>query len=155
MGIETLALDAEGEYGVVADALGGLNVQISPSSNTIINPFDVEPEITKDEITGRESATLNVENKIEDVTQVLLTMARGSTRTADVNEVTKQIIAEAASEEYASLGITNDVNSLYTNNKTASGAVNANLGRKKKPMPTIGSWYRRILLNANQNQNPD
>ena len=155
MGIETLALDAEGEYGVVADALGGLNVQISPSSNTIINPFDVEPEITKDEITGRESATLNVENKIEDVTQVLLTMARGSTRTADVNEVTKQIIAEAASEEYASLGITNDVNSLYTNNKTATGAVNANLGRKKKPMPTIGSWYRRILLNANQNQNPD
>lgn len=44
MGIETLALDAEGEYGVVADALGGLNVVISPNTNTIINPFDIEPE---------------------------------------------------------------------------------------------------------------
>ncbi len=154
MGIETLALDAEGEYGVVADALGGLNVIISPNSNTIINPFDIEPEITRDEITGRERVTLNVENKIEDVTQVLLTMARGSTRTEDVNEVTKQIIAEAAAEEYASLGINNDVNSLYSIDQKGL-LQNDYLGRKKKPMPTIGSWYRRILLNASKNENPD
>ncbi len=154
MGIESLALDAEGEYGVVADALGGLNVTISPNSNTIINPFDIEPEITRDEITGRELISLNVENKIEDVTQVLLTMARGSTRTEDVNEVTKQIIAEAAAQEYASLGITNDVNSLYTVNR-GSVMQNGFLGRNKKRMPTIGSWYRRILANAQQNTNPD
>ena len=31
MGIESLALDAEGEYGIVAEALGGLNVVISPN----------------------------------------------------------------------------------------------------------------------------
>ena len=154
MGIESLALDAEGEYGVVADALGGLNVVISPSSNTIINPFDIEPEITRDEITGREKVVLNVENKVEDVTQILLTMARGSTRTEDVNEVTKQIIAEAAAEEYASLGITNDVNSLYE--KNINGIIENNyLGRTKKKMPTIGSWYRRLVTNANQNTNPD
>ncbi len=154
MGIESLALDAEGEYGVVAEALGGLNVVISPNSNTIINPFDIEPEITRDEITGREIISLNVENKIEDVTQVLLTMARGSTRTEDVNEVTKQIIAEAAAEEYASLGITNDANSLYENNQ--GGQIqNEYLGRRKKPMPTISSWYRRVMINAQQNTNPD
>ena len=154
MGIQSLALDAEGEYGVVADALGGLNVVISPSSNTIINPFDIEPEITRDEITGREKVVLNVENKVEDVTQILLTMARGSTRTEDVNEVTKQIIAEAAAEEYASLGITNDVNSLYE--KNINGIIENNyLGRTKKKMPTIGSWYRRLVTNANQNTNPD
>ena len=154
MGIESLALDAEGEYGVVADALGGLNVVISPSSTTIINPFDIEPEITRDEITGREKVVLNVENKVEDVTQILLTMARGSTRTEDVNEVTKQIIAEAAAEEYAALGITNDVNSLYERN--INGIVQNNyLGRTKKKMPTIGSWYRRLVTNASQNTNPD
>ena len=112
MGIETLALDAEGEYGVVADALGGVNVTISPSSNTIINPFDIETEISKDEITGRERVVLNVENKVEDVTQILLTMARGSTKSNDVNEVTKQIIAEITAEEYAALAITNDANSV-------------------------------------------
>ena len=154
MGIESLALDAEGEYGVVAEALGGLNVVISPSSSTVINPFDIEPEITRDEITGRERVVLNVENKVEDVTQILLTMARGSTRTEDVNEVTKQIIAEASAEEYAALGITNDVNSLYERN--INGVVQNNyLGKTKKKMPTIGSWYKRLLANANKNTNPD
>ena len=154
MGIESLALDAEGEYGIVAEALGGINVVISPNSKTIINPFDIETEVTKDEITGREKVVLNVENKVEDVTQILLTMARGSTRSEDINEVTKQIIAESVAEEYASAGITNDVNSLY--------AINSNtvmqsdyLGRRKKPMPTIGSWYRRLVQNANKNTNPD
>ena len=88
MGIESLALDAEGEYGVVADALGGVNVTISPNSKTIINLFDIEPEIVKDEITGKERVVLNVENKVEDVTQSLLTMARGSTRSREVNELT-------------------------------------------------------------------
>ena len=99
-GIETLALDAEGEYGVVAEALGGVNIVISPNSDTIINPFDIEPEIVKDEITGKEQIVLNVENKIEDVTQIILTMARGSTKSEDVNEVTKQIISEAIATAY-------------------------------------------------------
>ena len=103
MGIESLALDAEGEYGVVAEALGGINVTISPSSNTIINLFDLEPEIVRDEITGKERIVVNVENKVEDVTQALLTMARGSTRSTDVNELTKQIIAESVAEEYQAL----------------------------------------------------
>ena len=85
MGIESLALDAEGEYTVVAEALGGINVVISPNSQTIINLFDIEIEKVKDEITGRERPILNVENKVEDVTQALLTMARGSTRSTEVN----------------------------------------------------------------------
>lgn len=154
MGIESLALDAEGEYGVVADALGGINVVIAPNSSTIINPFDIEPENTKDEITGREKIVLNVENKVEDVTQILLTMARGSTRTDEVNEVTKQIIAEVVAEEYESLGINNNINSLYQVNQ--SGIVNNNyLGRQKKKMPTIGSWYRRLIDKNAKNTNPD
>ena len=49
MGIESLALDAEGEYGIVAESLGGINVVISPSSKTIINVFDIEPEIKDEE----------------------------------------------------------------------------------------------------------
>ena len=153
MGIESLALDAEGEYGVVADALGGVNVVISPNSKTIINIFDIEPEIVKDEITGKERTVLSIENKVEDVTQVLLTMARGSTRSQDVNEVTKQIIAEAVAEEYASIGINNSLESLYVND---GPIVNKDyLGRQKKEMPTIGSWYKRIAKNAESNTNPD
>ena len=152
MGIESLALDAEGEYSIVAESLGGINVKISPSSSTIINVFDIEPENVKDEITGRDRVVLNVENKVEDVTQALLTMAKGSTRSPEVNELTKQLIAEAAAEEYSDLGITSDPASLYTGETFGQGN---NLYRNKKPMPTIGSWYKRIEAKAKKNINPD
>ncbi len=157
MGIESLALDAEGEYGVVAEALGGVNVTLSPNSKTVINLFDIEPENVKDEITGKERTVLSVENKVEDVTNGLLTMARGSTRSQEVNELTKQIISEAVAEEYAALGITNNIESLYTRDENG-GPVNLNenyLGRTKKDMPTIGSWYKRICRKAQENENPD
>ena len=155
MGIESLALDAEGEYGVVAEALGGVNVIISPNSNTVINLFDIEPEIVRDEITGRERAVLNVENKVEDVTQALLTMARGSTRSDEVNELTKQIIAESVAEEYAVLGINNDVNSLYASKENNNAVKREYFGKTKKNMPTIGSWYNRIVNKARNNENED
>lgn len=150
MGIESLALDAEGEYKIVAESLGGINVVISPTSQTIINLFDIEEEKVKDEITGRERTVLNVENKIEDVTQALITMARGSTRSEEVNELTKQIIAEAVAEEYTRCGITADPNSLYENSTTGGIRVGG-LSREKKKMPTIGSWYKTLLRKAEEN----
>ena len=153
MGIQSLALDAEGEYSIVAESLGGINVVISPNSKTVINIFDIETEIIKDEITGRDRLVLNVENKVEDVTQALLTMARGSTRSEEVNELTKQIIAESVAEEYASHGITNDPNSLF---ESDTGSMGTNmLGRARKNMPTIGSWYKRIMKKAEENRNLD
>ena len=152
MGIESLALDAEGEYGVVAEALGGVNVTISPNSNTIINLFDIEPEKVKDEITGKERTVLNVENKIEDVTQALLTMARGSTRSSEVNELTKQIISEAVAQEYEACGINSNIESLY---KPDAALVRNKEEREKKEMPTIGTWYERIVKNAQSNENQD
>ena len=151
MGIESLALDAEGEYKIVAESLGGINVVLSPTSQTIINLFDIEEEKVKDEITGRERTVLNVENKIEDVTQALITMARGSTRSEEVNELTKQIIAEAVAEEYTRCGITADPNSIYENS-TSGGVRIGGLSRKKKQMPTIGSWYKTLLKKAEENK---
>lgn len=154
MGIESLALDAEGEYTIVAESLGGINVVISPTSRTVINIFDIETETIKDEITGKERTILGIENKVEDVTQGLLTMAKGSTRSSEVNELTKQIIAESVAEEYAALGITSNPNSLYQTNdrNVEKGSL---LTKRKKDMPTIGSWYRRIQVKAQENENPD
>ena len=153
MGIESLALDAEGEYTIVAESLGGINVVLSPNSSTVINLFDIEPEMIKDAITGRERTVLNVENKVEDVTQALLTMARGSTRSSEVNELTKQVIAESVAEEYAALGIDNNPISLY---KTGEHFQKGDkLYKDKKDMPTIGSWYKRLEKKAKENTNSD
>ena len=148
MGIESLALDAEGEYKIVAEALGGINVVLGPTSSTVINLFDIEEEKVRDEITGRERTVLNVENKIEDVTQALITMARGSTRSKEVNELTKQIIAEAVAEEYTRCGITADPESLYES--TSLGKLGRS-NKDKKLMPTIGSWYKTLLKKAAEN----
>ncbi len=153
MGIQSLALDAEGEYSIVAESLGGINVVLSPNSKTVINLFDIESEIVKDEITGKDRVVLNVENKVEDVTQALLTMARGSTRSTEVNELTKQIIAESVAEEYAAAKINSDPMSLY--DRRPDGTTGNMLGREKKLMPTIGSWYRRIQRKAQENTNTD
>jgi len=150
-GIESLVLDAEGEYVTMADALGGVNVTISANSDTIINFFDIEEEKVKDEITGKEGRVLNVESKVEDVTQVLLTMARGSTRSTDVNEITKQIISEAVAEEYESIGITSNPDSLYGSDMNSRDVFS----KIKKNMPTIGTWYKRILDKAKENTNED
>ena len=147
MGHENLVLDAEGEYVTMAEVLRGINIDISPKSDTVINIFDVETEITKDEITGREKYVLNIENKVEDVTQALLTMARGSTKSEEVNELTKQIIAEIVAEAYAKKGITSDPESLYT---TSTGAE---ISRVKKLMPTISEWYDLLLEKAEDNTN--
>ena len=145
MGVENMVLDAEGEYVVVAEALRGINVDISPTSKTVINIFDIETEIVKDEITGREVTVLNVENKVEDVTQALLTMARGATQSEEVNELTKQIIAEIVAEEYKAIGITNNPDSLYQ--ESVEG-----LARVKKEMPTISTWYDRLLIKNSENK---
>ena len=149
MGLENLVIDAEGEYVIVADSLNGINVTISPNSDTIINIFDIEPEIVKDEITGREKTVLNVENKVEDVTQSLLTMARGATRSSEVNELTKQIIAEIASELYARAGINSNVESLYVDSKDSDDII----GKVKKPMPTISDWYDLLEEKSKEDSN--
>ena len=152
MGVENLVIDAEGEYIVVADALNGINITISPTSNTIINIFDIEPEATKDEITGKERFVLNVENKVEDVTQALLTMARGATRSTEVNELTKQIIAEIVAELYARSGIKNNIESLYedaTGNNTGNSQY---VGKSKKLMPTISDWYDLLVEKAREDK---
>lgn len=151
MGIESLALDAEGEYSIVAESLGGINVVLSPNSKTVINIFDLELETVKDEITGKDRIVLNVENKVEDVTQALITMARGSTRSTDVTELTKQIIAETVAEEYAEREITNEPSSLY---ETSIDKRNM-LAKDKKEMPTIGSWYKRLEKKAKENKIKD
>ena len=152
MGIENLVLDAEGEYVVVAEALCGINITISPTSDKIINIFDIEPEVIRDEITGKERLIVNVESKTEDVTQALLTMARGSTRSTEVNELTKQIIAEIVAEEYSAIGITNDEASLYEDDEFAYENTQS-VTKRRKTLPTIGSWYERLLIKAQENTN--
>ena len=46
-------------------------------------------------------------------------------------------------------GITSDPNSLYVNGQ--GGISIGNIGREKKKMPTIGSWYKTLVKKAEEN----
>ena len=80
-------------------------------------------------------------------------MARGSTRSKEVNEITKQIIAETVAEEYVKYGITADPNSLYE--ASTSNYKRDSLYKAKKEMPTIGSWYKTLVLKSKENTDPN
>ena len=64
MGHENLVLDAEGEYVTMAEVLRGINIDISPKSDTVINIFDVETEITKDETVSYTHLTLPTKQRV-------------------------------------------------------------------------------------------
>lgn len=55
-----------------------------------------------------------------------------------------------------SRGINSSVESLYQSSNGGPINISQNyLGKVKKEMPTIGSWYRRICRKAQENENPD
>lgn len=152
-GIQNVALDADGRYCKIAKTLDGINVSFNPTSKIIINPFEIEPEIVKDEITGKERIILDLENKIKDVTNILMTMARGPIISQYPNHITKKIIEEIVAEEYQAAGITNNPESLYSSQ--GADLIGTKIVRHKKPFPTIGSWYKRLCKKAEANTNTE
>lgn len=153
LGIQNIALDAEGRYGKIAKLLGGISITITPASRIIINPFDIEVETIRDDITGKERTVLNLQNKIDDVTNILATMARGAIKSQYINDVTKKIIREIVAEAYESEGITTNPDSLYSS--TGANLIGTRIVRSKKTLPTIGSWYKRLCKKAEANTNLD
>lgn len=152
-GIKTAAIDADGRYSKLASTMDGITISLGADTKVIINPFDIEIEDTKDDITGKERTILNLESKIEDVTGILMTMARGSIRSQYPNDVTREIIRQMVAEEYKELGITNSPDSLY--GSQGANLVGTRIVRDKKPMPTIGSWYNRLCEKAKNDTNPN
>ncbi|MGE4283054.1 MAG: VirB4 family type IV secretion system protein [Clostridia bacterium] len=144
-GIEFIALDPEGEYGFLAEALNGVNIEISNESNTIINPFELDVEYKKDKYTGNDIPYMDLTEKISIVTYNILTMARGSDpENAPVNEITRGIISDVVKEVYSKRGFSHgDVESLYIPGT-----------RQKKEMPTLGDWYNELLSREAQYESP-
>lgn len=154
LGFKFVTIDAEGEYGSTCDKVGGTNIIISPTTKTIINPFEVGIAVEKDDF-GIEIPVLNLIEKISDVTWVLATMARGTSgaNNKEFSEMTLGIIEQTVREEYEDKRIYHgDVDSLF---QTDSAAGRLGAGKKKKDLPTIGSWYERILVKAEKETNPN
>jgi hypothetical protein len=152
-GVKNIALDADGRYRTIAESLDGINITLGSNTKIIINPFDIESEAVKDDITGRQRTILDLRSKINDVTNILMTMARGPIISEYVNNVTRKIIEETVVEEYKYVGIDSNPDCLYSS--TGANLIGTKIVRQKKAAPTIGSWYKRLCRKAESNTNID
>lgn len=147
-GVKNFVIDTTGEYESIVETLRGRSINLINNMATI-NMFDLETEIIKDEITGKERYQVDIDGKIEDVTRILISMAKASDQSDFVNEITRQIVLDSVKQEYQSRNVTSNPDSLYENN------FNTGLGRGRKKMPTITSWYNRVVENSKSNTNPN
>ena len=154
--IQNIFIDIEPEYRDICDTLGGINITISPYSNEIINPFDIVPDIVENEVTGREEEKVLLSQRINSVTSLLMTMAKGTTGISEFyNDILKMIIKECVMAEYDRLEITEDPHSLYRYEEERIDLDSGKIigGKVKKEMPTISSWYRQLVEKAKNNTN--
>lgn len=150
--IINIALDIEPEYRDIAITLGGVNITISPKSENILNIFDVTIEQVKSKITGRMIEIVNLKDKVNSVTAIILTMAKGFTNSnvEYYNDITRTIIKDCVSECYEELNITDEIDSLFVYKNTG---VNSIVETKvKKDMPTLSMWYEKLEKKAENNE---
>ncbi|HBJ1652364.1 DUF87 domain-containing protein [Clostridium botulinum] len=151
--IITVALDIEPEYRDIALTLGGINVTISAKAEdkTIINPFDVTVERKKSKITGRMKDEINLQDKVNSVTSIILTMAKGFTNgnLEYYNDITRTIIKECINACYAELEITDEINSIYEFKTDPNNLMKV---KCKKDMPTLSMWYTKLQIEADKNK---
>lgn len=146
--IQNIAIDIEPEYRDIAETLGGVNITIEPRSDTIINFFDVVVDKEEDEVTGKIIEEINLEEKINSVTNLLMVLAKGYVgNNKYYDDITRTIIRNCVAKEYQKIGITNNPDSLYeiVNDGITSRKV-------KKTMPTLSSWYKTLEKEAEKNK---
>lgn len=146
-----------GEYSVVAEAVGGVNYLISNYSNSQLNFFEISDEYEYNRATGEETPTLYLEEKIVDMTNILMVLATSFTTNGMVGEFEpteysriKSIISKNVRKIYTDCGLRDkDAASLYETAPISGGAFGS--GRRKKRLPQMHDFYRAILLDAREN----
>jgi len=146
-GIKFYSMDVDGEYGVVVESIGGVNIVIGKDTDTIINPFEIDIEYIRDKVTYIEKEYLDVLGKVNIATYDIMTMAKGAEpEKSKLTDVGLNIIRDIVKLEYERVGLVDgDPDSLY---------VVRNGMKYKKELPTVGSWYKALQEHENDYLNP-
>lgn len=151
---------ARGEYSAMAEAVGGVSYTISSDSKVRLNLFEVGEESGYDAITGEEYPVLQLNDKIVDLSNILLTMAlsasieSGSTVLFDAEVMTRMrtIITRIVKQLYADFGIIDGKpESLYETEGIAA-RKKFQPGRKKKRQPQMRDFYMELLRQHESNE---
>lgn len=154
--ILSISIDLEPEYNDIANTLGGVVVKIANDTDTILNFFHIETDLVKNKLTNKKEEVILLDDKIDSVTAILLTMAKGFTGSNDefYNDITRKIIKDCVKDVYKNIGITNEPRSLYEEKDIVikeDGSIVA--GNGLKDMPTLSDWYKALEVRAKENTN--
>lgn len=146
-GVKYYAMDTEGEYGPVFESIGGINIVIGNNTDTILNPFELDIEYERDKITSVERPRLDLTSKINGVTYDIMMMARGADpKSSKLTDIGSTIVKDIIKLEYEELKIKEgNPDSLYVEKHGMS---------VKKELPTLSSWYQRLVQNEKNYLNP-
>ena len=117
----------------------------------------ISDEYEYNRATGEEIPTLYLEEKIVDMTNILMVLATSFTTNGMVGEFEpteysriKSIISKNVRKIYADCGLRDkDAASLYETVPASGGSFGS--GRRKKRLPQMHDFYRAILLDAREN----
>lgn len=136
--IHSAIIDPEGEYGQIATAMGGINIEISPQSKAKINVFDVEAAEEVDDdgnLTGQ--VWVDINGKVGDLVSLFAVMAKG-----EITQEQTSLVSTVVQDLYKNFGITEDPQSLYEEGGSfdPETGIYYNSGRRKK-MPTLSDFH--------------
>lgn len=150
--IDSQTVEQRGEYSNLCEALGGSIFQIRTGSNNILNFFDVDEELLIERSANgrREISTLNLLDKMADISNVIQTMVQGKKVKPDFNTASYmgEIIDDCIADVFADKGIVDgQPDSLYTTGRSIDGNA-LTTGRVRKDMPTLTDFYKRVLTKS-------
>lgn len=149
-----------GEYAAACEAVGGVNYAIGSVTGDRVNLFEINEEIEIDEVTGRDYRVLRVNDKIVDLTNILMSIAMTSSvgdaqaRAYDAGELDRmqEIIMRTVQSLYYSFGIIEaDPDSLY---EFGNDGTSFSSGRRRKRLPQMKDFYMALIRMSVSNQDP-
>lgn len=144
----------EGEYVPLVRAHGGAVYQIKHGTDNILNPFDVNEEINWNKKLRKEVRELNLDQKIEDCTNIALTQIKNGKEINDFDTDTflKEIVSAAIREMYEEKGMRDgNPDSIYEQSQVlVNGKLTA--GKQRKLMPTMSELFIKLLIKQKLNK---
>lgn len=146
-GVRTVVIDAEGEYGKVTNAVGGIVIKFEPTEKFKLNCFDIEAEPVIDDLGNNTGEVIvDIKSKAADILNLIAVMSQG-TMTPDIQSGVSEVIKSL----YTNIGITENPDSLYT--QSERGVFNKetgeySFGKIKKKMPQMTDFYNGLVAYA-------
>ena len=150
---------AEGEYAALAERMNGINFQISNRANNVLNLFQVSEStvLVRDTATsGYEVRTLELADKVNMLVSNFMTIIQDSKEIGDFKDLTFiiRILKDTVIKAYQQKGIVDgDADSLYVDGvEVIDGQLTP--GKVRKPLPTVTEWYKIVLTDEKNNEDP-